>query len=80
MERQPYGIDRVFKTRRIPHRITKKLRRSYKVNGNSIGSYKETIQQETKKLSRTKDWEQHVAREQKYPLKQTFEEVGLKKI
>ena len=70
MERQPYGIDRVFKTRRIPHRITKKLRRSYK----------ETIQQETKKLSRTKDWEQHVAREQKYPLKQTFEEVGLKKI
>jgi len=43
MERQPYGTDGVSETRRIPHRITKKLERIYKVNRNSIRSYEETI-------------------------------------
>ena len=48
MERQPYGTDRVSKTRRISYRIAKKLGKSYKVNRNSTKSYKETIQQEKK--------------------------------
>jgi len=43
MERQPYGIDRVSKIRRIPHGIAKKLERSYEVNRSSTRSYKETI-------------------------------------
>ena len=80
MEKQSYGIDRVSKTRRIPHRTTKKLERSYEVNRNNIENYKETIQQEVKELLRTMGWRQYMAREQKYSLKQTFKEAGPKKI
>ena len=43
MERQPYYTDRVSKTRRIPYKITKKLGRSYEVNGNSTKSHEEII-------------------------------------
>jgi len=54
MKRQPYGTDRVSKTRRISYRIAKKLGRSYKVNRNSTRSYEETIQQEKKESPRLK--------------------------
>jgi len=33
-----------------------------------------------KKFSKIENWRQHVAREQKYPFEQIFEEVGPKKI
>jgi len=71
MERQPYGTNGVFKTRRVPYRTTKKLRRSYKVSGNGTRKHEEPIQQEMKKPSRIKGWGQYVAGEQKYPFKQT---------
>ena len=41
---------------------------------------KKTIQQGEKKFSKVKDWGQHVAGQQKYPLKQTLEEAGPEKI
>ena len=56
MERKPHGTNRVSKTRRIPHRTTKKLEKSYKINGGSIRKYKETIWQEEKELSRVESW------------------------
>jgi len=56
------------------------LGRSYEVNGNSTGKYEEIIQQEIEESSRTKGWGQCVTGEQKYPFKQTFKEVGPKKI
>jgi len=43
MEKKPYGTNRVSKTRRIPHRTAKKLERSYKINGSSIGRHEEAI-------------------------------------
>jgi len=52
LKRQPYGTDKVSKTRKIPHGIVKKLGRSYKGNGNSVRSHEETIQQEAKEPSR----------------------------
>jgi len=48
----------------------------YKGNGRSIEEYKKTIQQEKTKFSRTEDWRQYVAREQKYPIKLTLKKVG----
>ena len=80
MERQPYGTDEVSKTRRILHRTVKKLERSYEVNGNSTRSHKKTIWQKAKEPSRVNDWGQCMVREQKYPLKQTLEKAGPKKI
>jgi len=80
MERQPYGTYGVPETRRIPYRIAKKLGRSYKVNENSIRSYKETIRQEKKESSRVESWRQCVARKQKHPLKQTLKKARPKKI
>jgi len=56
------------------------LERSYKVNGNSTRSHEETIQQEKKESSKVESWRQYVAKKQKYPLKQTLEEVRLKKM
>ena len=61
MERQSYGIDRGSKTRRVPHKTTKKLERSYKVNGNSIRNHEEIIWQKIKKLWRTQGWKQYMA-------------------
>ena len=66
MEREPYGIDGVPKTRRIPHRITKKLGGSHKVYESSTRNNEEAVQQEIKELSRVQDWKQHVARKQEY--------------
>ena len=43
MKRQSYSINEVSETRRIPHRTTKKLERSYEVNRNDIRNYEETI-------------------------------------
>ena len=43
MKRQSYSINEVPETRRIPHRTTKKLERSYEVNRNDIRNYEETI-------------------------------------
>jgi len=42
MERKPHGTNRISKTRRISHRITKKLGRSNKINGSSIRKHKST--------------------------------------
>ena len=43
LKRKFDSIDRVSKIRRISHRITKKLERSYKINKNSKRSDKEAI-------------------------------------
>jgi len=43
IEREPDGADGISKTRRIPHWTTKKLGRSYEVNGNSKKNYEKTI-------------------------------------
>jgi len=43
MERQPCGINGVFKIRRIPYRPTKKLGKGHKVNKSSLKEYEEAI-------------------------------------
>ena len=43
MERKPHGTNGVSKTRIIPYRTTKKLGRSYEINGGSIRNYEEAI-------------------------------------
>jgi len=43
MERKPHGTNEVPKTRIIPYRTTKKLGRSYEINGGGIRKYEEVI-------------------------------------
>ena len=54
MERQPCGTDGDSKSRRIPHRNTKKLGTDDKGNGESLEEYKKAIRQEKAESSRTK--------------------------
>jgi len=61
MERQPCGINRISKIRRISYKITKKLGRSHEVNRRSSKKHKETIWQEKKESSRIAGWRQCVA-------------------
>jgi len=51
------------------------LETGYKGNGRGTEEHKKTIQQEKAKSSRIEGWRQHVAREQKYPIKLTLKEV-----
>ena len=76
MERWPCGTIKVSKSRKVSCRITEKLRVGYEVNGRSTEEHKKAVWQEKMKSSRIKDWRQCVAREQKYPIKLTFKEVG----
>ena len=62
MERKPHSTNGVSKTRRIPYKNTKKLERSYEINGGGTRKYKEAIWQEEKELSRVENWRQHIAR------------------
>ena len=63
LKRKFDSIDRVFKIRRISHRITKKLERSYKVNKNSKRSDKEAILQEKKEFTRIASRKQYMVRD-----------------
>jgi len=56
MERQPYGIDGDFKSRRIPCRNTKGLGTGDKVNERSLKEHEKTIQQEKVESLRIKGW------------------------
>ena len=76
MERQPCGTVRDSKSGRVSYRITKELGTGYKGNRRGIEEHKKAIWQEKTKSSRTEGWRQHVAREQKYPIKLTLKEVG----
>jgi len=80
MEWQPHGINRVPKVRRVPYKVTKKLRGSHKINRRSSRKNKEAIRSEKKKSLRIKDWEQCMIREQEYSFEQTLKKVGPKKI
>ena len=55
MERQPYGTDRVSETRRIPYRTTKKLGRSYKVNGSDTRNNEEAVRQKQRNPQELKE-------------------------
>ena len=76
MERQPCGIIRDSKSRRVSCRAIEELGTGYKGNGRSTEEYEKTIQQEKVKPSRTEGWRQCVARKQKYPIELTLKEVG----
>ena len=52
---QSCGIDRDSKSRRIPHRNTKRLGTGNKGNGGSLEEHEKTIWQEKVESSRTKD-------------------------
>ena len=80
MERQPHGTNRVSEIRRVFYRIAKKLGGSHKINRSSIGSYKETIQQEKKEPSRIEGWRKYVAGSQEHSFEQILKEVGPEKI
>ena len=60
LKRKFDSIDRVSKIRRISHRITKKLERSYKINKNSKRSDKEAIWQEKKEFTRIASRKQYM--------------------
>jgi len=76
MERQSCGTIRDSKSERVSCRTTEELGTGYKDNGRSTEEHEKTIQQEKAKSSRTEDWRQYVAREQKYPIELTLKEVG----
>ena len=80
LERRFDNTNRVFKDRRIPYWIIKKLGEGHKVNGNSKGSYEKVIQQEKTKSARIENRGQYVAKSQEYLFELTLKEVGSKKI
>ena len=70
----------ITKTRDFPWRTTKKLENSKDINGKGKRRHEEVVWQEKMKSSRVEVREQHVARDQKYPIKTTFKEARLEKI
>ena len=80
MEEEPDNKNWITKTEWLPRRITKKLGQSKNINRDGKKSYEKVVWQEKKESIRIKDWRQHVARSQKYPLKITFKEIEPKEI
>ncbi len=60
MERKPHGTNGVSKTKRIPHKIRKKLEGSHESYRSSIRNNKEAVWQEIKESSRIEGWRQYV--------------------
>jgi len=76
VKRQPYSTVKDSKSGRVSCRTTEELETGYKGNGRGTEEHEKAIRQKKVKFSRTKDWRQYVAREQKYPIKSTIKEVG----
>jgi len=76
MERWPCSMIRVFKSRRVSCRTTKKLGTGYEANRKSTKEHEKAVWQEKAKSSRFEDWGQHVVIKQKYPIEPTLKEFG----